>query len=633
MVASCSDDRTIRIWDVSDVITSINVAEDGDDGTETPRTRHTGFSNEAFDASSSGSSDCLAIGWGHSSRVWTIKFLETAPCSGSLLLQSAGEDATARTWELVLSARNDNASSYKLSQLEYAAHHSGKNLWATAIYENSTSLHHVVCGGADSKITAAPLPRIAQREQAKSGSTHAEYTLPDILAMTRATNGEAHPVALDGAYKSSKKVEFFRSYSFVDATTILLTTDSGKVLLGHLNSDDDFDPLRLLENSTYVTQMDDLCGYSVCTSGGLPGIAFVADAKGNIHVYRRETDSLEKIHSVTGKVGGMLAVSTSEITTRDTVALLVTAVGQNAAQLLYMDFDHTPKVVGDVMVPISELSTGSVITSMAHVGINGTNHVFLGFRRGSIAVYSVCDEGTEKGQATLVKIVNKVHADETVTSLKWISPFTNPRHGYLLSVGKDGRLAVHLIDLFDLSDVSFELVNSLALPIGPIIEGLYFYNDHVLVHGFSNKKWVLYDVTAEDDIMAVETGGAHRNWAYRPYSSTQGGTLIWTRAANLHICSQNQPSHAVLRPGGHGREIKAVAVSSRTSGESQRRLIATGAEDTDIKIFQYVDGELICQRTLRRHTAGIQHLQWSDDGSYLFSSGGCEECELSATFL
>jgi len=97
----------------------------------------------------------------------------------------------------------------------------------------------------------------------------------------------------------------------------------------------------------------------------------------------------------------------------------------------------------------------------------------------------------------------------------------------------------------------------------------------------------------------------------------------------MHICSQNGANHAVIRSGGHGREIKAVAVSPQ-GGSRSRQLIATGAEDTDIKIFQYAEKDFACRRTIRKHTTGIQHLQWSHDGEYLFSSGGCEECKASA---
>jgi WD40 repeat protein len=85
----------------------------------------------------------------------------------------------------------------------------------------------------------------------------------------------------------------------------------------------------------------------------------------------------------------------------------------------------------------------------------------------------------------------------------------------------------------------------------------------------------------------------------------------------------------VLRSGGHGREIKAVAARPQTNHShvlnNSCALIATGAEDTDIRIFQYNQNELLCRATLRKHTTGIQHLQWSDNGEYLFSSAGSEE--------
>jgi WD40 repeat protein len=125
--------------------------------------------------------------------------------------------------------------------------------------------------------------------------------------------------------------------------------------------------------------------------------------------------------------------------------------------------------------------------------------------------------------------------------------------------------------------------------------------------------------------MGIDTGGAHRSWAFRPHSA-MGGTLVWTRASTLHVCSQKGPNHTVVHSGGHGREIKAVAVSRSSHSKAHSRMIATGAEDTDIKIFQYVDRDLVCRRTIRKHTTGIQHLQWSEKGDYLFSSGGCEEC-------
>jgi WD40 repeat protein len=298
-------------------------------------------------------------------------------------------------------------------------------------------------------------------------------------------------------------------------------------------------------------------------------------------------------------------------------ALMITLVGQSNAQIVYVDSARDPCVLRVVYIPISESSTGSVITSMAHLRASGEDFITLGFRRGSIAVYSIREDN-----AALTKVIDKVHDDETVTSLSWVPLTAELPRGYLLSVGRNGRLAVHYMDL---SANTTESVHNLALPFGPNLEGLYIQDDHLFVHGFSSKKWFLYDVTAEEEVMGIDTGGAHRSWTFRAHPE-MGGTLMWTRASSLHVCSQNGPNHVVVRSGGHGREIKAVAVSPNGHSKAHGRMVATGAEDTDIKIFQYVGNDLICRRTLRKHTTGIQHLQWSKNGDYLFSSGGCEEC-------
>lgn len=60
VIASCSDDRTIRLWDVS---ASDDDSGAIDQGTEAQRTRHTGFSVAAVEAQSD-DTKCLAIGWG-----------------------------------------------------------------------------------------------------------------------------------------------------------------------------------------------------------------------------------------------------------------------------------------------------------------------------------------------------------------------------------------------------------------------------------------------------------------------------------------------------------------------------------------------------------------------------------------
>lgn len=630
VVASCSDDRTIRLWDVSNVDIVINVDVLAKD-TEVQRTRHTGFSVAATEVQPD-DTRCLAIGWGHTSRVWKVRFLDASPCDGDLTLLSAGEDATSRTWKLVPNTGKHETRPCTLLQINCAAYHNGRNMWSMTPYSSAAGPLRVACGAADSKLTTHPL-LAANKGPREECTTVAEYTLQNLLHMAQpsSTAEEASQPT-----KLSRKVDSVRSYCFVDDSSFLLVTDHGKILIQTLSSDPSSGPPSNLTNATLVDQLDEMSGYSTCTGVPAHGIALVAGRQGNIYMYCKHDHSWKQIHKVIGKVSRLFVTEVVR-EGREQLALLVNTLGSMRHELIHVDLDQSSghTVSKPLYVTVSDQPGGPIITSMTVVeGNPKDSFLMLGFRRGSVALYGTCPERlcdhphhANGLQANLYRVIEKVHGDESVTVLKFRATSEKATVGHLYSVGKDGGLAIHLIDLMA---NNVQLIHNLALPIGPSIEDLYFQDGHLLVHGFSNKKWVLYDVTSEEEIMGIETGGAHRSWAFHPRSNTSnqggGGTLVWTRTSSLHVCSQKGSNHGVLRSGGHGREIKAVAVSSpHGCSEYSMNLIATGAEDTDIKIFQYIRGELVCRRTLRKHTTGIQHLQWSDDGKYLFSSAGSEE--------
>ena len=616
VIASCSDDRTIRLWDVSDV----DVSGIQDEAVaEAQRTRHTGFSVAATDILSE-NLNCLAIGWGHTSRVWKVRFLDSTPCDGSLALLSAGEDATSRSWRLVASSGKIGTLPYILQQTGCAAYHNGKNMWATTMYSEAPGAVRVACGAADSKLTTYALSDANQHAEDKA-SIVAEYSLQDLLHMAEPSSFVEDSNQIS---KKSKQLDSIRSFCFILGRTFLLVTNSGKILRQSCSSGTCSSPQSRLTESILVDQVEQLSSYSICYSVPDLGVAFVAGGKGHIYMYSESDQSLKIIHAVSRKVGSLFATSIVSAG-RKQLALLVTLVGQKQAELLLIEADTSsvPEDLSPISVPISDISAGGNITSMSLVETRLDKVVLiLGFRRGTIALYTISRESADT-QVSLFRVIEKVHGDETVTAIKFQALAEDVSAGYLYSVGRDGCLAVHLLD--HVKD-TVELVHNLALPIGPNIEDLYFQGGHLIVHGFSSKRWVLYDVSLEEEIMGIETGGAHRSWAFQPYSSsdcTFGGTLLWTRTSSLHIFSQKGTDHDVLRSGGHGREIKAVAARSQVGDNCA--LIATGAEDTDIRIFQYTQNELLCRATLRKHTTGIQHLQWSDNGEYLFSSAGSEE--------
>lgn len=616
-LASCSDDRTIRIWDISGIVDCepLQLHEASDN----QRTRHTGFSNASFDAGCH-ESTCVAVGWGHLSRVWAVQFLDNRlndPFPPALL--SSGEDASSRLWRFISNsaAMQSVASptSYHLRQTDTAGFHSGKNIWSTTICTLPSSQLQIISGGADSKITAYTISSPLDALNGSGQENVAEYAMKDLVAIGDPSTYDSSSKMNAPLHKSSKIAEFFRGYTFVDHTSFLLTTNSGKVYLESLTAEPSSRG-RIITKSELIERFEDLSGYSICAAESSTGVAFVAGARGSIYMFRRSSSQLLRIHISKGKIGSMFTALLSADEDSRTIVLLVTLMRRKVAQLLYIDAskEGEPAISETIEIPISELLTGLVISSMVYVQTTTQpDYLFLGFRRGSVAVYSLV-----QGQAFLFRIIERAHAKEAITSMLWVSLPNTSATGHLISTGRDGCCVISYINL---SANSVTLVHDLSLPIGPNLEGLYYQNDHLMVYGFSSTKFVVYDTTAEEEIMNVETGGSHRSWAFQPnLSQEEGNILVWTRASSMHICRQDGPNHQVIRSGGHGREIKAVTVSW-----GARQLIATGAEDTDIKIFEYLDADLICRSTLRKHTTGIQHLQWSDDGEYLFSSGGCEE--------
>ena len=224
------------------------------------------------------------------------------------------------------------------------------------------------------------------------------------------------------------------------------------------------------------------------------------------------------------------------------------------------------------------------------------------------------------------------------------------RNSRIITTGRNGVYAILDVSLTpnagseaSTSQITLTKLHIKRLLNGGSIEGAYHRIPSgssagsigdLLVYGFRGKSFFVWNETRGYEVLSEECGGGHRSWVFHPMREGEGvGWFAWTQAGRMYVLRAKRARRALLQMGGHGREIKALAISPAPMGGGSK-LIATGAEDTLIRLSVLrpektekgkVGLGLKGVAVFKRHTTGVQHLEWSGCGEYLFSSGGVEE--------
>jgi WD repeat-containing protein 6 len=673
-LASCSDDRTIRVWDLS---TSVGERYSPDLGPESSiAIRETGFGeNDSTSINHASAKRCVAVVMAHASRIWRVDFIAwkrtLIDSNTKVHVLSFGEDSTCQQWSIDFlhkSSELKESISHKtampgtglspthlavLTHLKTFSYHSGKHIWSTAVSYVSETSRRLVTGGADGKVAiydvfldvsgesssvdatkfSDPSERISPQQNLSFASR--SWALKDILREITLRNrsseeasapGETYPEILQSSdtldicnpseAKEEKLAQVTKDtpnrYGFVGSNELLVTTSSGRILLASIGELHEWEELDLPEKV-----IGDLKSYCLLLAVPVPGIALLAGANGTIYMYHKRV--ITELIKVNGKPAALLNLS---IPFEKRLGILVTTLGSALAYRLSITASVVQSPTLGEIEPI-KLPSNFIVTGAGDI----IGLLILGARNGSLAAYDL-DISKEPMKVIPGQEVQSSDAVTTIIAIPSIGSQDNRCH--FLTTSRNGSYSIfYLLTTRNpethSKTVSINPVHQAFPPLGPMIEAAWFSNSDLILYGFRSKSFVVWNETKQCEISIVECGGAHRSYSYISSPEKGGaGHFAYTKASRLCIHSQASPSHRVLKSGGHGREIKAAAIHSE--------FIATGAEDTVIRIWRIhkeggeppkvsitVDGEsgkygntsLECCAVLEKHTTGIQHLHWS----------------------
>ncbi|KAI1119280.1 WD40-repeat-containing domain protein [Nemania sp. NC0429] len=645
LLASCSDDRTIRIWDITERSDKATTGESGYEA-EISGVRQTGYGDSIVGSVGlvNSHSRCVAMAMGHISRIWDVEIRNRRSASRGNMVEvySFGEDATMQRWHLELGADLEAVSgapdlgasgraSSKLTHHETFSSHSGKQIWSHAMISYESGLL-MATGGGDGKIAlidndSVHTPRNLGNAADDGVSYHPrafqELDISPMYLIQECQHQSPKHTSSILSFKHGNGKEMFQSFTFVKDDKLLITTRSGRLFLGSFDAKTGWKELIIPDAVRTIIQ-----SYTILRSSRRSSTAFIGAPNGELFYYHEASgDSLRPIHKAARKITEIICLSDNSIPPSHAffgsgrgsdryIELLVTVYGSMQAEILSLDQNHNLVRRTEVTIPDEFIVTTA---AWCH------SYLLLGSRNGSIAVFKpTINDGYSLLSTVEVSIGDKITSILPLPRRAETSPL------YFLTTSRDGKYRIFEI-LDDTTDTfQARLLDETRPPFGPLIEGSWLFDkpdgkQDLVLYGFRSKYFVVWNATQQREIAAIDCGGGHRVFdQIQMAGNPEGLRFVCTKASQMKIFSQTRAPHLHLKPGGHGREIKAVSASGK--------YVATGAEDTMIRIWE-LRGEnpgrgeaqpLRCMLALEKHNTGIQRLKWFED-QYLFSSGGNEE--------
>ncbi|KAM4722757.1 tRNA (34-2'-O)-methyltransferase regulator WDR6 [Rhinophrynus dorsalis] len=582
ILASASDDRSLRIWDVGDL------------------------------AAVSYEDRCLLVLYGHQSRVWSVRLLPEN-------IVSIGEDSACIVWN------------YKGDIIHNFKGHKGRGIRAFAVQDQHG---WVATGGADSAIrlwqikgTSSVSKELLSLNFVSSNSTGAPKAIsmvdPTLLIVLTDLGSIYTYDFISKQWRFILNDDNYKSYSLLD---VLKSSESvlcaignitGSIKIFSLSSPHKCQDLKYHQGKVHsLTWVPSSCqSSSMCSlfSSGPSGVM----------VWSEVTCVSGHVRAVTEKCRFILPACKQRWHT--SIAFLpnedfIVCGDRRGSLMLFSlkaDADHIGKentaenneVQSDHDAPLRE-SLNSLITE-EHLNppvVNPKLH--------------------SKGP---VSLLFGVHGKLGVTSITC-------HNGFVYSTGRDGFYRQLKVEGGQL----IVLRKQKSCKGMEWIERLSFTPDgNLLVLGFHSTDFVVWSTRTNEKLHCVPCGGGHRSWSYKETEHTEMFAYIKSGDIFAYQSHSMDRIQNLLKEPVHGREFTCVkyAGTLKTLGNKHLHILITSSEDTTVNVLCFneesnqigqlaiLSDHLSSVRTLA--LAGAQHLQQQDGllSTLLFTAGGRAEVE------
>ncbi|CDS06389.1 hypothetical protein LRAMOSA08917 [Lichtheimia ramosa] len=576
MLASVSDDRTIRVWSLTKERKPLVI-------------------------------------FGHTARIWDCQFVDQ-------YLVSISEDATCRVWRNILMDGSDHDEADCLARWEG---HIGKNVWSCAI---SPEKKMVATGGQDSGIrlwslmsirnnnieSEDDLSHIALPSSQPASSFIRNFCLIDTGSAIVFTSESYFFKVQDGIWTELCFNDQFQKYATMESSPcgrfIVAGNMSGQMMI--LSTEQKFKPVMIAAHKQkvfeiYIQASQDPSVYYIASTAFDEPMLFhrltyhesKAPTVETLFVFERpieKTTSMSFAYIEQHRI--FLAGSRESALVLYQLPCDLTGAIQSVKPLMQLRRSHGKQAVSHITVKQDHPYDNEIV-----FWTTGRDGCFVQYRLVKHDQKDVSEEADDN--KTPLGVASQ--GDNTVTSRDWM----------------------------------LERVYRNRVTKGWLEDAIWVDNELLLL-GFYRKRFFVYNESKSYEMISVACGGAHRRWQFKTLDAKLNlATFAFIRKEKLYAYFRDGSAindgfdESVLQENFHGRDVRALQFLD-TLVEDQRIsshpvLFATGGEDTILRINQYFSRPQPSHVTLasiRRHKSVIKSIVVSKGvDNLIFTSGGNQE--------